>query len=126
MTEILHPNINSLGEYNTKYIISPYAINDINLKYLTKIENFIIYLNKKYQPRSPAPIIKYLPNSITIDTSNYRQRFIVISEVYSKGWKAYSDKNIELKIQETPNRLRHIDLPEGTKTITLKYNLSLF
>ncbi len=126
LTEKLQPNINSLGEYNTKYIISPYPINDKDLKYLTQIEDYLIYLNNRYQPRSPAPIIKYLPNIIIIDTSNYGQKSIVISEVYSKGWKAYSDKNIELKIQETPNRLRHINLPEGTKTITLKYNLLSF
>ena len=126
LTETLHPNINSLGEYNTKYIISPYPIDDIDLKYITKIEDYIIYLNKKLQPRSPAPIIKYLPNEIAIDTSNYKQNFIVISEVYSKGWKAYSDKNKELQIQETPNRLRYIDLPKNTKIITLRYNLSSF
>ena len=126
LTEKLHPNINSLGEYNTKYIISPYPIDDINLKYLTKIEGFIIYLNKKFKPRSPAPIIQYLPNLIKIDTSNYTQNSIIFSEVYSKGWKAYSDKNKELQIQETPNKLRYIALPEGTKTITLKYDLLLF
>jgi len=126
LTETLHPNINSLGEYNAKYIISPYKVDDINLKYLVKIEDFIIYLNKKYQPRSPAPIIKYLPNTIIIDTSNYNQNFIVVSEVFNKDWKAYLDNNTEIRIQETPNRLRHIDLPQSTNELTLKYAPKFF
>lgn len=125
LTEILHPNINSLGEYNTKYIISPYLIDDIDLKYLTKIEDFIIYFNKKFKPRSPAPIIKYLPNTITIDISNYNQNFIVISEVYNNDWKAYLDHK-EVQIQETPNKLRHIDLPQSTNELILKYNSKAF
>ena len=126
LTEKLHPNIKSLGEYNTKYIISPYEIFDKNLSQLIKIEEYFVYLNKLYQPRSPAPIIYYSPNLIKIDVSNYKKNSIVVSEVYNDSWKAFSNTNKELQIQETPNRLRYIDLPEDTKTITLKYNLSLF
>lgn len=126
LTEVLHPNINSLGEYNTKYIISPYLVNDMGLKYLTKIEDYIIYLNLKFKPRSPAPIIKHLPNTIVIDTSNYSNNSIVISEVYNKDWKAYLDGDKEVQIQETPDRLRYINLLQKTNKLILKYSPESF
>lgn len=126
LTEILHPNINSLGEYNTKYIISPYPIKDADLKFLTKIENYLIYLNIKFKPRSPAPLIKYLPNTIVIDTTNYSSNSIVVSEVYNKDWKAYSDGGKEIQIQETPDRLRYINLLQRTNKLVLKYSPESF
>lgn len=126
LIEILHPNINSLGEYNTKYIISPYKIIDKDLTQATKIDKYFIYLNKLYQPRSPAPITYYSPNLIRIDTSNYDKSSIIISEVYSEGWKAYADYGNELQIQEAPNALRSIGIPTGNESLELKYQPEIF
>lgn len=116
----LHPNIKSLGEYNTKYIISPYEIKDVNLTLTTKINKYLIYINKLFMPRSPAPIVKYSPNEIKIDVSNYRKDSIVISEVYSPDWKAYVDGR-QIEIQETPSALRSIGLTTGAKILELRY-----
>ena len=119
----LHPNIKSLGEYNTKYIISPYEIVDSDLTLVTKIDKYLIYTNKLFMPRSPAPIIKYSPNEIKIDVSNYKKDSVIISEVYNSDWKAYLDGQ-EVKIQETPNTLRSIGLKTGGKILDLKYESS--
>lgn len=117
----LHPNIKSLAEYNTKYIISPYEIADANLVFTTKIDKYLIYTNKLFEPRSPAPIIKYSPNEIKIDVSNYKKDSIIISEVYNPDWKAYVDGR-QVKIQETPNALRSIGLKTGSQMLNLKYD----
>lgn len=116
----LHPNIKSLGQYNTKYIISPYEIEDINLVLDTKIDKYLIYKNTLFEPRSPAPIIKYSPNEIKIDVSNYKKDSIIISEVYNSDWKAYLDGK-EVKIQETPSALRSIGLKPESQILDLKY-----
>lgn len=126
LTQILHPNINSLGEYNTKYIISPYLLQDKNLSQVTKIDKYFIYLNKLYQPRSKAPIIYYSPNLIKIDTSNYDKTSIILSEVYSEGWNAYTENGSKLQIQEAPNALRSIGIPVGNELLELRYQPEAF
>ena len=120
-SEELKPNTSSLGEYNTKYIISPYIIKDKNLSEVKKIDVYYLYLNKAFKPRSPAPITLYQPNKIVIDTSHYSKKSIVISEVFSKDWNAYTNKDQKLEIMETPIFLRSIDIPIDTNTLTLKY-----
>ncbi|MCX6706397.1 MAG: hypothetical protein NTV24_04865, partial [Candidatus Woesebacteria bacterium] len=121
LNEKLNPNINSLGRYNTKYIISPYILESNDLSLATKIDKYFIYKNLKYQPRSEAPITYYSPNLIKIDTSNYHKDALVISEVYNPGWKAYTDTGKETQLLESPNVLRSIAVPKETKYLEIKY-----
>jgi len=117
----LRPDAKSLGEYNVKYIISPYQLKDKNFILKRKIENYYVYENKLLQPRANTPIIFYSPNKIRIDTSSFRENQVILAEVYSTGWKAYLDGSKEVPVLETPVALRAIDITPNTKYINLIY-----
>jgi len=119
--EQLQPEAKPLGENNTKYVISPHTLTDKSYELTTKIDRYFIYLNKLYKPRSPVPIIIYSSNLIRIDTSNYNNKSVIISEVYSPGWKAYLNGKGEVLVQETPISQRLIDIPANTRFVDFKY-----
>ena len=117
----LQPSAKSLGEYNTKYIISPYPLLDSGFQETDKIGNYIVYKNKLYKPRVEAPIIIYSPNLIRIDISSYTKKNLTLSEVYSPGWKAYIDGKEEIPVQESPIHLRSVDIPKKGSYIDFRY-----
>lgn len=119
--ENLQPGAKPLGEYNTKYVISSHPMKDKNFFLVKKIDKYLIYQNQLFQPRSPTSIISYAPNHIRIDTSNFKEKSLTISEVYSPGWKAYLNGTSEVAVQETPEHKRFIDLSPNTKFVDLKY-----
>lgn len=116
----LKPDAKSLGEYNVKYIISPYPLPDNNLKLAKKIDNFFIFENKLFIPRIYEI---YKPNYIKVNVEGI-QKQLIISEVYSPGWKAYLNGKEEVVVQETPNALRAVDIQPDTKFIDFKYSPS--
>ena len=135
--EKLQPHAPTLAEFNVKYVISPHELTDKNFSLVTKDNGYFLYENTIVKPRAyfltdnnnkniEAPIIEYLPNRIVIDTSKQLSNTVILAEVYNSDWKAYSDNNKEIQIQEAPNSLRRIDLPEGTNTITLIYEPNTF
>lgn len=87
---------NALGLLNTKYVISPYEINNSKMRLVHKSNGYLVYLNEEYLPRAftwpekqQVQILDYKPNQITLDTSNLQPGSqIVLSEVYSPGWHA--------------------------------------
>lgn len=129
--EKLQPDPVSLGEYNTKYIISKYPLSSNNFTLIEQIDQFFIYQNNLLKPRSyfsnaegkltPANITYYSPNRIIIDTSNKQSYQLILSEVYSKGWKAYLDGKAEVPVQETPSRLRLVDIKPNTNFVVFSY-----
>ena len=48
----LKPDSISLGEYNVKYIISPYKLGDQNLTLEKNIGSYFVYTNKLIRPRA--------------------------------------------------------------------------
>jgi len=125
----LNPNIYSLGEYNVKYIISPNELNN-NLLHLIKVDNnYWLYENLANKPRvyystqsmNGPKMAFYSPNHIRVTISEDHPNSLVLSEVYNPNWKAYLNGGEKVKIQETPNRLRLIDLKEDTKFVDFKY-----
>lgn len=112
LTEKLKPDAKALGKYNVKYLISPYPLADKNFALKTKVEKFFIYENKLLEPRANAPVTTYTPNFIQIDTRDFKGKQIILSEVYSPGWKAYLNGNKEITVQETPDGLRAVDIVE--------------
>ncbi len=122
----IHPDAVSLGDYNTKYLISPYPLIDKNFLEVKKVGGYLIYLNKAVKPRSPAPILIYTPNLIRVDTSTYNNPSLFLSEVYSPGWNAYLNGNEPVVVQETPNALRSVDLKPGTSFVDFIYEPDLF
>jgi uncharacterized membrane protein YfhO len=124
----LKPNIKSLGEYNVKYIVSPYKIKDTNLIFKKSIQEFNIYENKLFLQRAypNVSLISYASNVIKIDTSKAISSQLILSEVYSPGWKAYLNDKEAVTIQEAPNALRAVDIRPDTKQVVFKYFPSSF
>lgn len=104
------PDPKSLGEYNTKYIISPYLLTNPNFIFDQEFQGYKIYLNTLYQPRANTPITYYSPNKIIFDTTNLTGP-IQLSEVYSPGWLS----------EESPNHLRVIN-PPNTNSFSAIYH----
>lgn len=130
--EKLQPSAASLGEYNTKYVISPYELEDKNFVLKKQVNGYFVYLNEAFLPRayylkenrqpgSEAPILKYSPNHIRVDTSSAESPHLVLAEVWSPGWKAYLNGKDEVAVQQTPEALRFVDLKESTKFVDFKY-----
>lgn len=135
--EKLQPDPKALGAYNVKYIISPHELLDNNFQLKKQIDNYFIYKNSlflerayylddNHSPSSSARITKYSPNHIVIDTSHKGSKRLVLSEVYSPGWKAYLNGSDPVSIQETPDALRLVDLKDDTKIVDFKYQPDSF
>jgi hypothetical protein len=121
-SEKIKPDPKSLGEYNVKYIISPYKLVNLNFLFKTTIGKFYIYENKLYHQRTDAPITIYTPNLIRVDTVNFKGNQIILSEVYSPGWKAFLNGEEEVAVQETPNALMAVDIKTTINFIEFRYH----
>ncbi|MFC1625515.1 hypothetical protein ACFL1Q_00535 [Patescibacteria group bacterium] len=121
ITNQIQPDAKALGEYNTKYIVSPYKLTDSGFELVDTTNNFLIYQNNFFIPRASVPITLYTPNHIRLDTKDFSNNQIILSEVYSPGWKAYLNESKEVRVQETPNGLRAVDITTNTKLVDLKY-----
>lgn len=128
----LEPDDEALGKFNTKYIISPYSLQNPNLKLVQYSNNYYIYINESFLPRAyfqksvpeqvlEAPILKYSPNYIKVATTSYSRKSLILSEVYNSNWKAYLNGTEEVGIQETPDALRLVDINTDTKFVEFKY-----
>lgn len=134
----IQPDPKSLGDFNTKYIISTYSLNDTNFKLSQRIGNFLIYRNSLWKSRSyfwtddqkigeDAKIIKYTPNLIRIDTSNSNKTTkVVLASVYSPGWKAYLNGKEEVEVLEKPDTLMLANIKLDTSFVDFKYQPSSF
>lgn len=120
--EKIKPDPKSLGEYNVKYVISPYKLVNLSLLLKTTVGKFYIYENKLYQPLANAPITIYTPNLIQVDTSKFKGNQIILSEVYGPGWQALLNGNEKAKVQETPNALMAVDIKTATKFVEFSYH----
>lgn len=132
----LQPNAASLGAYNTKYVLSTYPLKDKNLVAEKQFGNFIIYRNQLFKTRAyfknssdkndEAPILKFSPNYIRIDTSKHMSDQVILAEVYSAGWKAYLNGKQTTKVLETPISLRLINIEPDTKFVDFRYEPDSF
>lgn len=115
---------NALGLLNTKYIISPYEIDNDSLEFVLNSEGYMVYLNEDFLPRAftwpdkqEVKITEYLPNSITLDASKIPQDTqIVLSEVYSPGWTANGKF-----MNEGPEILRSFKLNNRSYDVKIVY-----
>lgn len=126
------PDFESLGYYNTKYILSPYQLYSDDLTYREKTEGYFLYTNNWFQPRAyyinefqvplgHAETQSHTVNKTIINTEKKLSNKIIISSVYSPGWNAY-DQSESLKLTESPNGLQLITLNENSKEIFVEYN----
>lgn len=136
--EKLQPHAPTLADFNVKYVISPHELTGKNFSLLLKDNGYFLYENTIVKPRAyfltnskdnknlEAPIIKYLPNKIIVDTSKKLSDTVILAEVFNPDWKAYLANNKKIQIQEAPDSLRRIDLPENTNIVTFKYEPDSF
>lgn len=118
----LRPDAKSLGEYNVKYIISPYPLSDKYFNLVKKMDGFLIFENRLLIPRIYEI---YKPNYIKANVEGI-QKQLIISEVYSPGWKAYLNGKEEVAVQETPNTLRAVDIKPDTEFVDINYDPSSY
>ncbi|MEK7526477.1 MAG: hypothetical protein AAB546_03285 [Patescibacteria group bacterium] len=122
----LQPSAELLGDYSTKYVISPYILNDKNFSLINKFDDYYVYSNNLYQPRANVPISYYSANKIILDTTKEGVQTIILREVYSPGWNAYLDGTQKTLVQETPNAQRAIEIKPDTKFVEVKYEPTSF
>jgi Bacterial membrane protein YfhO len=60
------------------------------------------------------------PNQITLATSTAESRFLVLSEMYFPGWRAYVD-GVETPIYQTNYLFRGVVVPPGQHTLVFAY-----
>ena len=134
--EKITPDAKSLGEYNVKYIISPYSLSSEDL-ILKSSGNYSIYENKLFKPRAyfldgasgiftQAPLIVYQPNFIKIDTNKKPSGQLYLSVVYNQGWRAYLNGGQLVPVQQRPNALILIDIKSDTRFVDFKYEPESF
>ena len=68
-----------------------------------------------------AEIVFYSPNKITINVSLDNPGFLVLSEIYYPGWKAY-DNGKKVKVLKANYILRAIYLEEGEHMVEFRYD----
>ncbi|KKQ95708.1 MAG: hypothetical protein UV74_C0013G0315 [Candidatus Woesebacteria bacterium GW2011_GWB1_43_14] len=118
----LQPDPKTLGKYNVKYVISPHQLTGKGFTLAKKFDDYFLYINEALQPRASAPITEYSPNFIKIDTSNYHESVLLLAEVYSPGWNAYLNGDEKVEIQESPDRLRVVELKPNIQYVEFKYD----
>ncbi|MDD5583475.1 MAG: YfhO family protein [Candidatus Omnitrophica bacterium] len=70
--------------------------------------------------QNKAEIVEYSPNKIRVSATVYHRAFLVLSEIYFPGWKAYVDGKKET-IYRTDYILRGLLLEKGKHSIVLAY-----
>ena len=78
-------------------------------------------------PRPMAPAVaraaRRSPNELRVATSTAEPRFLVVSEMYFPGWRAYVD-NVETPIYRTNYLFRGVVVPAGQHVVTFVYRPS--
>jgi hypothetical protein len=124
--EQIQPKATDLGIYNVKYVISPHSLTDKDFKLIKIIDQYKIYLNSKYEPRINMEITLYTPNQIRVNTDYSKNKSVILSEVYSQGWRAFLNGTEKVSVQETPDSLMLVDIKPNTNFVDFKYEPSGF
>jgi hypothetical protein len=77
-------------------------------------------ITKKTFNLGVAKIISYNPNNIIVEALSDGEGFMVISEIYYPGWRAYVDGK-EAELFEVNALLRGVIVPNGKHIVMLKY-----
>jgi hypothetical protein len=75
--------------------------------------------------RGEVRLMSYRPNRIEMETRNPGEGFLVLSEVFYNGWKAYVDGR-EQEVYRANYTLRGVDLPAGDHRVEFVYRPSSF
>lgn len=81
----------------------------------------IPFVTAKDNTESNVNIIKNSPNEILVETISSRDGFLVLSQIYMPGWKAYVDGK-QTKVYQADYILQAIYLPNGTHKVRFVYS----
>lgn len=87
--------------------------------------NFILNNNGILEKSDSVKIIDYKPNQINLESFSSTNNYLVLSELYYPGWKAYVD-GIKIPIQRANYLLRAIPLKPGKHKIKFVYSPKSF
>jgi len=115
--EEFKPYPKALTAYRVKYIISPYKLGVYNLNYVEKLDNYFIYKNELYlKPNYDV----YKPNFIRVKIVNEIDK-LIIPEVYNPDWNAYLNGTKKVRVFESLDKTRTVDIDKDTKFVDFKY-----
>lgn len=81
--------------------------------------------NTKIISNTNPRITDYKPNSVVIKTDTISDAFLVMSDNYYPGWKAYIDRK-ETKIYRANYTFKAIEIPRGKHTVLFRYKPNSF
>jgi len=97
----------------------------IDLKTTAFVED-IGFDSKKFNTKdNNVDVISYKNNEVRVKTRSECDSFMVFSDTYYPGWRAYIDDS-EARIYRTNGILKGIYIPEGEHTVIFKYTPSYF
>jgi hypothetical protein len=70
--------------------------------------------------KSPVDVKGYTNNSVTLSVNNSREGYIILTDTFFPGWKAYVDGNKE-EIKKTALAFRAVYLEPGNHEVVFKY-----
>ena len=124
----IQPYAPALSQYNIKYVIAPYRLNDNRLVLVKEIGGYNVYKNTIVRSRAffddgtSTNILSYNSNKIVVDTSLQKTNKVILSEIYNQGWQAYLNGEDEVEIAETVDAIREVQIKGDTKFVNFVYN----
>lgn len=133
--DALRINMDLLRLLNTKYVVSPVALNLESLKMKESENNIFLYEIKDYLPRifftegikdiKPAAAeyfnIKHYNNGrAEIDIITNTRGYVVFSEIYYPGWKVFVDAE-KKEIMRIKGLIQAVEIREGKHTVIFRF-----
>ena len=106
---------------NKSDILSTLKDEEFNPKNFVLFEKNINASLQNFSTFTPIDIIKYQPNKIDIYANLEKPGFLVLSEIWYPGWKAY-DNNKEVEVLKANYIFRSLYLKKGNHNITFIYD----
>lgn len=78
-------------------------------------------IDKDFTKKNRIYIKKYMPHFVEIEANSSANGFLVVTDCYYPGWKAYLDDK-SVKILRADYTFRAIEIPEGTHEVILLYS----
>lgn len=112
-------------EHNPDALLARLFLPEIDITNTAFVENSVLLVPDDPTARGRAEITSYTPNRISISTESPEDTFLVLSDTYYPGWKAYVDGN-ETFVYRTNYAFRGVVVPEGAHTVVFRYKPTSF
>lgn len=114
-----------LWDYIEENEIAVNKNNEFNVKNIALVESIDFSQNNFNNQNINYKVLRYNNNYVAIEIKNNEDAFMVFSDNYYPGWKAYINGK-EVKIYKTNGILKGIYLNKGNNIVVFKYRPSYF